>query len=320
MELRHLRYFVAAAEAASISRAAAAIGVTQPALSRQIRDLEEELGVRLFDRIGGRVRLTEDGRDLMRSSRDALAQADAVSERARALKDGSVGTLHVGATPQVLQGHLPSLLRRYRRSHPQVDIQLIEAGGARVAELVERGEVHVGLCRLLDRSIGVRVRARVLFPTWVLAVTSKSHPLRHESVVEVSKLVRERLLLLTPAFGTRELFDTACRTTARPRIVLESSAPDTLVSLARAEHGVAIIPSTVNLGRDVKAMPVVHRGKSLVMWAAIMWDPRRYLPPYAERFTEMVAAHFAKSYPGKQFARVAPPGPRPSEPKELGLG
>jgi DNA-binding transcriptional LysR family regulator len=88
MELRHLRYFLGVAEARSFSRAAARLNVTQPALSRQIRDLERELGIRLFDRTGRQVRLTPQGEDLLSRSRNALAEVEAIRDRARSRKGG----------------------------------------------------------------------------------------------------------------------------------------------------------------------------------------------------------------------------------------
>ena len=91
MELRHLRYFVSVAEQGSVSKAAQQVHVSQPALSRQIRDLEAELGVQLFDRVGRGIELTAEGEDLLRHCRDVLAQAESVRERARALHGGVVG-------------------------------------------------------------------------------------------------------------------------------------------------------------------------------------------------------------------------------------
>ena len=135
MELRHLRYFVSVAETASVSKAALRVHISQPALSRQIRDLETELGLRLFDRVGRRIRLTAEGQDLLERSRDVLARADAIGERARDLTTGAAGRLRVGATPQTMQSVIAGFLARYRRSRPGVEVILIEAGGVRLLDL-----------------------------------------------------------------------------------------------------------------------------------------------------------------------------------------
>ena len=107
MELRHLRYFVSVAEAASVSKAALRVHISQPALSRQLHDLERELGVRLFARVGRGIRLTAEGEDLLARTRDVLTRAESLGARARALAGGSIGVLRVGATPQVIQNILP---------------------------------------------------------------------------------------------------------------------------------------------------------------------------------------------------------------------
>jgi LysR family transcriptional regulator, cyn operon transcriptional activator len=121
--------------------------------------------------------------------------------------------------------------------------------------------------------------------------------------------------LLSRDFGTRQLFDAACRIAQfRPRVVLESAAPDSLVTLARAGHGIAVVPSTVHFAsKRIQVAPIVQDGKSLGWWAAVAWDPRRSLPIYSERFIEGLAAYTRHTFPGKRFERVAPAVPRPPE-------
>jgi len=111
MELRHLRYFVAVADAGNVSRAAQRLHVTQPALSRQIRDLEHDFACRLFDRIGRRIILTRDGEDVLERTRRLLADAEALRERARALAGGEAGVLRIGAVPQFIEAALRTCWR-----------------------------------------------------------------------------------------------------------------------------------------------------------------------------------------------------------------
>jgi DNA-binding transcriptional LysR family regulator len=310
MELRHLHYFVSVAEAASVSRAASRIHVSQPALSRQIRDLETELGVRLFDRVGRRIQLTAEGEDLLDRSREVLARAAALGERAGALRGGATGTLRVGATPQTMQSVVAGFLTRYRRTRPGVDVHLSEAGGVRLLDLVGRGELHLAVCGILP---GERLAHRLLFPFRVLAVGAAGERLKRRSTIEVRELAGEPLLLLGRDFGTRQLFDAACRIAQfRPRVVLESAAPDSLITLARAGHGIAVVPSTVQfVSKKIQAAPILQDGKSLGWWAAVTWDPRRALPLYSESFIEGLVAYTRRGFPGKRFERVAPAVPRP---------
>src|SRR5262245_14517215 len=118
MDLHHLRTFVTIADAGGVGRAAERLNLSQPAASRQIQGLEAELGVRLLDRIGRRLRLTSQGEDLLRRSRQLLADAGSLRERARALAAGHTGVIKIGATPPMIETVLTSFLPRYRQRHP----------------------------------------------------------------------------------------------------------------------------------------------------------------------------------------------------------
>jgi DNA-binding transcriptional LysR family regulator len=321
MELRHLRYFLGVAEARSFSRAAARLNVTQPALSRQIRDLERELGIQLFDRAGRQVRLTPQGQDLLSRSRNALAEVDGIRDRARSLEEGRVGVLRLGATPQVLQSIIAGFLTRYRRSNPAVEVQLVEAGGVRLVSLVESGELHLALGPILASET---VRDRVLFPARILAVVPQRSRLARRRTVELTELASETLLLLRPEFATRQIVDGAFRVARlTPRVALESGDPHCLVTLAEAGHGVAIVPSTFRLPRGrFHAAPLVHGAVSLGFWVSVVWDPRRFVPPYGERFVAELVEYTREHHPGKRFERLAPALHRPerAEPGPLASG
>ncbi len=309
MDLRHLRSFVAIADAAGFARAAARMNLSQPALSRQIHALEAELGVQLFDRIGRRIQLTSEGEDLLRRSRNLLTEADSLGERARALKGGHAGVLRVGATPQNLENLLAVFLTHYRRRHPGVEVQLVEDGGVRLPARLERGEVHLALIQVGDE----RFRGRLLFPIYLVAVPPRTHRLSRRTTLEFSEVADEPLLVLRRDFGSRAWFDDACQVAhVRPRILLESGAPDAVIALARAGYGIAVVPSNVQVPRrGVQAVPLVQRGAPIGRWVTISWDPRRFLAPYAEQFVEELAAQCRKNYPGRDVTRRAPPLPRP---------
>jgi LysR family cyn operon transcriptional activator len=312
MELRHLRYFVSVAEAASVSKAALRLHISQPALSRQIRDLETELGLRLFDRVGRRIRLSSEGQDLLERSRDVLAQAEAIGERARALTAGAVGRLRVGATSQTLQSVMAGFLAGYRRAWPGVDVTLTEAGGVRLLDLLAHGDLDLAVGGILP---GGRFGSRLLYPIRVLAIAAAERRWKKRSTIEVGELADEPLLLLDRNFGTRQLFDAACRIThLRPRGVLESSEVHSLITLAEAGHGIAVVPSTVRFtSRKIRIMPIVQEGKSLGTWGAVAWALRRSLPAYAEAFIDELEAYTRETFPGSHLDKVAPPVPQPPD-------
>ena len=309
MELRHLRYFVAVVDAGGISRAAERLRMTQPALGRQVRDLERAFGVRLFDRIGRRVQLTAEGEDLLRRCRGLLADAGSLLERGRALGTGTSGLLRIGATPQTLESLLTPFVPRFRRAHPGIDVHLTEDGGPRLLGHLERGELHIALTAISDE----RFATRALFPAVAMAVMMPTHRLMRRRVVDVRELADVPLLLLRRDFGTRQWFDGACQAErVRPRVLLESAAPQTLVALAGIGYGVAVVPSNLTLdARRVRALPIMHGGTVIGSWLAASWHPRRFLPPFAETFVQELAGFTRRTYPGREVVRRAPAPPRP---------
>jgi DNA-binding transcriptional LysR family regulator len=305
MELRHLRSFVTVADAGSVSRAAVQLHVTQPALSRQIRDLETELGLPLFDRVGRRLQLTAAGDNLLQQTREILRATDALREHAGALAGGTTGTLRLGATAQTLESLISAFLVGFRRQWPGIDVRLIEDGGMRLKTRVQRGELHLALGAV---PTGEELRSRPLFPVWVLAVMPSKLPLARRRTLEVAELDRQNVLLLRRDFASRLRFDAACEAARiRPRVLLEAGDPHSLVSLARGGHGIAVVPSTTLFSRaGLHVAPLVRGGRAVGGSTAAVWDARRHLPVYAQAFVDALFAYTRRSYPGKAFARLAP--------------
>jgi len=317
MDLRHLHAFVSVVDAGGVGRAVARVKLSQPALSRQIRALEATLDVRLFDRIGRRVRLTTEGEDLLRRARGLLADVESLRERARALKRGHTGVLRVGATPQAMETLLAGFLPRYRRRHPGVEVHLVEDGGVRLGARLQQGDVHLALTAL----IGARFGWRPLLPLYLLAVLPPSHPRTRGATLEIAELAEAPLLLPRRDFASREWFEAAAQAAhLRPRVLLESGAPSTLVALAQAGYGVAIVPSNVRMpGGPLRIVPLLQRGAPIGRWANIVWDTRRFLAPYAEQFVDELVVYARRDAATPSFIRRAPPLPRPKPAAQAAL-
>src|SRR5215212_10717843 len=144
MDLRHVRTFVTVAEVGTVSAAAARLHVAQPALSRQIAHLEDELGLKLFDRVGRRLLLTSQGEQLLKDCRGLLNYARALGEQAQVLRRGDVGVLRVSASPHLIEGIFPEFLRDYAARYPNVQVRLVDAAaGVEAFTMLERGEIHL---------------------------------------------------------------------------------------------------------------------------------------------------------------------------------
>ena len=312
MNLRTLRAFAAIVELGGFARAAAKVNRSQPALSRQVHALEAELGVRLFDRVGRRAQLTPEGHDLLRRARRVLAEADSLDERARTLKSGEAGILRVGATPPALETLVSPFLTHYLRRHPGVEVELVEEGGARMPERLERGDMQIACMPAGD----ARFAGRLIAPTHLAAVLRDSHRLARRPAIEIAELAEEPLLVLREGFGSRAWFDAACEVAhIVPRLLLQSVVAQTIIKLAATGYGIAIVPSTAHFpDSTARVRPLVHRGESIGRWQMVAWHPGRFVAPYAEQFVNELLAYARTAYPGRELMRRAPPLPRPKKP------
>ena len=145
INLRHALTFVTVADLGTVSKAAAQLRIAQPALSRQIGALEQEFGLKLFDRVGSRLVLTVEGEQLLGDSRMLLNYASTVGERAQLLQRGDTGVLKVASSPQVIEGVLAGFLSEFAGRYPNVQVKLVEVlGWPETVAMLERGEIHLG--------------------------------------------------------------------------------------------------------------------------------------------------------------------------------
>ena len=309
MDLRYARTFVTVAELGTVSKAALRLRIAQPALSRQIAALEQELGFKLFDRIGRRLVLTGEGEQMLGDCRALLNYAGALDERAQSLRRGDTGVLRVASSPQFIEGVISDFWHRYAARYPDVEVKLIEAfGWSEIPEMLERGEIHLGQSLLYavqpdDR----RFASHTLQSVDLLAACHPALPLGKGGAIEIAQLASHPLLLLNTGFVFRRTFDAACRLAGlEPKVKFESQTPHTLLAMAESGHGVAIIPSTLHMQRyALRLASVTYRGKPLREPLAVYWDKRRPLPQYAIDFCEMLTAYVREVFPIT----------RPSEPK-----
>ena len=278
MELRHLRYFVAVAEELHFGRAATRLRIAQPPLSRQIRDLEREIGTPLFDRTARGVDLTPAGNAFLPEARLTLAQAERAQRTALRAARGETGRLRVGFVEAATHsGVLPSVLGFFRMHLPSIGLSLFEMEAVQQAEALRDGRVDLGLIHSppLDADRWLRVEPVHTDPL-NLAVPA-SHRLAGRARFTLADLETESFVLF-PRDVAPSIYDSViarCRGAGfSPRVVQEAAGWHTLVSLVGAGVGVAFIPrslrqfkqagvayrSVVDLDVDVELFAVWKRG------------------------------------------------------------
>lgn len=301
MDLRRARTFVTVAELGTVSRAALHLRVAQPALSRQIGELQREFGFKLFDRVGRGLVLTGEGEQLLADCRRLLNDAEAIGERAQLLRRGDTGVLKVAASPQFIEGTLADFLHHYAKLLPNVEVKLREAiGWSEIRGLLERGDIHLG--QNLANAVQAeerRFESHRLEPVELLvAFQPKLAPGTGRSL-EINALGGRPLLLLDASYVFRRTFDAACRLAGVvPTVAFESRTPHTLVAMAESGHGFAVIPSTMRVRSSrLRVARLTFRRKRLREPLAIFWDGRRPLPRYGTAFCRALADHVRAVFP-----------------------
>jgi DNA-binding transcriptional LysR family regulator len=265
MELRHLRYFVAVAEELHFSRAAQRLHIAQPPLSQQIRQLEDELGVRLLERTRRHVQLTDAGRLVLEEARRTLAQADRVIGTARRAAEGSAGFLRIGFSSSAPYTTLPAILRAFRTEFPDVALSLFERSTEEQIDLLAAGAIDVGFVRRPIENAPESLVARTILREPLIIALPHDHRLRRLPSVSMRSLARESFILF-PRQAAPGLYDqilSLCRRSGfTPRVAQEAVQMQTIVSLVSAGLGVAIVPASMRqLHRERVAYRTLGAGR-----------------------------------------------------------
>jgi DNA-binding transcriptional LysR family regulator len=275
MELRQLEYFVAVAEEANFTRAAARVHVAQPGVSAQIRKLERELGQALLDRSGRAVRLTEAGAAVLPYARAALAAVDGARLAVDELTGLLRGRVAVGTVTSVPSEDLDlsGLLAGFHRDHPAVEITLTEDNSDRMVEALRDGRLDMALVNLGGKTLP-GIETRVVTDERLVAAVSHDDPLAARTAVTL-ETIRERSLISLPrGTGIRSLIDDACAAAGfRPRIAFEAGDPNVLAQLASRGLGVAVLPQSLAefYREELRAVAITRpelRGRLELAWRA----------------------------------------------------
>ncbi|MGO7037793.1 LysR family transcriptional regulator [Rhizobium acaciae] len=269
MELRHLRYFLAVAEEGNFTRAAGKLGIGQPPLSQQIRDLEREVGAALFHRVPHGAELTAAGAAFLGEARASLAAAEKAKLAAQSANRGETGRLSLGFTASsAFNPVVSTTIRRFRARWPEVQLSLTEMNTLALMQKLERGELDATFMRpSLDDPAGVRLR-RLPDEPMVIALPA-SHPLARRSELPLAALADEPFILFPRLVGL-SLYDDvvlACRK-AGFELTVAQEAPQisSVVNLVAADLGVSIVPASISqiklegvAYRPIKGPPAVAR-------------------------------------------------------------
>ncbi|WPB55315.1 LysR family transcriptional regulator [Xylophilus sp. GOD-11R] len=254
LDTRPMRYLLAIADAGSLTHAAEALGVAQPALSQAINRLEADLGVRLFDRSRRGATLTEAGRAIIDDVRASLALATSATQRARAIAGGKAGRLHIGFVTHAVYDVLPSALRLLRTEFPGVEVELSEMGNADQLTALEQGAIDLAMLHT-PLPLPGRVRTKLVRREKLVAVLPVGHPLGADGRVGLAEIAALGLVW----FPERQLpamragiVAALQRAGLDPHFVQEANRTLTVLSCVAAGLGASLLPQS--------AAVLAHRG------------------------------------------------------------
>ena len=288
MEIRTLITFLRVAELRSFSRSAAQLGYSQAAVTIQIRQLEEELGVQLFERIGKKVRLTEEGRNLIPRAIDVMNAVRAVRDLGRG--DEPAGQLRLGTAESLLISVLPPVMMEFCRRCPKVEFSTCTDMVTGLFDMVRQNDIDV--LYFLDR--------RTNFPEWVkvaerreraLFVTSPANPLAKERHISVERLLMEPLLLTEKGVSYRYAMEQELAAAGQEiRPVLETGNTDILTQMLLKNMGVSFLPEFVvrDYLADGRLAALDTVCPEIEMWSQMVYHRNKLVTPQMEIFLDLM--------------------------------
>jgi DNA-binding transcriptional LysR family regulator len=241
MDFYQLVSFSKVAEMKSISRAAEELFVTQPAVSKQVKALEEELGVRLFDRLGKKVHLTRTGEAFYEHVVKILRSVDEAKAAVRGLSGECSGELVIGTSDHISLHRLPDVLKSYIAAYPRVDLKLRCHRSETILEMVGRNLVDLGVITL--PKVTANLVSQVIWKDPMSLVFLKSHPLALLKNIRLRDIVKYGLILPEPGTTTRMTIDDAfSKRRLVPDVVMEVAYIETIKGLVKVGLGVSILP------------------------------------------------------------------------------
>lgn len=249
MLARHIKYFLAVAQHHSFTKAAAALHVSQPALSQQVRQLEESLSAQLFDRSGRTTRLTDAGEVYLRYARRASQELEEGKRAIHDVGDLSRGALRVALTPTFTTYLVGPLVEAFHSRYPNITLNLREIAQEQMEELLLADELDVGIA--FEDGHSQDIETQPLLIEALALVVGERHPLAGQSAIDLDALSTESLILLSEEFATREQIDRYCRQhNITPRVKMEANVIGAVIEVVRRTTLSTLLPATVALAHQ----------------------------------------------------------------------
>ena len=290
MELRHLRYFIAVAEEQNVTRAAARLHISQPPLSRQVRDLEEELGVELLQRIGKSVRLTDAGRFFLIRAREIVCDAETAAQQLREQFGAAARTVRLGFIAPVLDDLVVPSVREFRQRHPKTKVSLFELPPRAQIDRLRNHELDAAILGNLSSDDRTHFHVQSLWRGRMTLVLPETHRFAGRKSLKLALLADDDWVSLSDVFfpGRRAFLQETCRKAGfEPRVRAEPDSLPLMLAAVAGGEGVAIMP--VHAGKlPHSGCVLVPIGGTVPVTELLLVTPRQPRGKEVETFLSMV--------------------------------
>lgn len=281
MDIKHLQYFIEVSRMKSFSKAAEHLYVTQPTISKMIRNLERELGVSLFARTNKSVELTDAGEVIFEQAKVIDKAFKDLEFQLENLTDLKKGNIHIGLPPMIGSLYFPDIIGGFHDRYPDITIRLFEVGSKRIEDEISKGDLDIGVVVL---PVNEKVFDSFSFEKEeIKLVVSASHRFADLKEIELSQLKDENFILFNDDFALHSRIISSCASAGfQPNIISESSQWDFIGKMAASKLGIALMPESIcrDLTSDVSILSVSD--PSIHWELAVIWLKDAYLS-YAGR-------------------------------------
>ncbi|PZE20731.1 cidABC operon transcriptional activator CidR [Paenibacillus xerothermodurans] len=293
MDIRHMQYVVEVARFGSFTKAAEALHITQPTISKMVKNLEDELGVEVFIRHGKKVELTDAGHVIMQHAQHISNSFENLTSELNDLTHFRKGRIRIGLPPMAGANFFPGVMSRFREQYPGLIIQLVEDGSKKIEAQVASGALDMGVV-LLPANAQVFESFPFVYESLQLLV-HPSHPLAGRKEAALSELSEDAFILFREDFALHDRIIAECiRAGFKPRVLYESSQWDFISEMVAANLGVAMLPETICATLDPERVCVLSLVDPIIPWQlAMIWRKDGYLSFAARewiRFTKGMLA------------------------------
>ncbi|MFD1037361.1 LysR substrate-binding domain-containing protein [Virgibacillus byunsanensis] len=288
MDIRQVEYFAEVAKQLNFTRAASNLHISQPSLSKTIKNLETEIGAALFYRGAKQLDLTDAGQAFLVNAKNVLDAFENLTSELNDVIDLKKGEIKIGIPPIIGTAFFSKLISKYKEAYPSIDMTLNEVGSKKIKHGVREGELDIGLiCNLPIQKENFETIKLLKDP--LMLIVQKDNPLAERKTIDFSHIEKEPFIMYRHDFSLHDGIIEACKNHGfYPNIVCESSQKDFMIEMVEAKLGVALLPSKIcgQINNDtITTIPFTRPVVNLEL--GMIWKKDKYVPHAVRKFIAM---------------------------------